>query len=451
LEQAKAEPRISFNIASPQFIFEVMPRWHQDRCRRQRQRRGFSTIQLVFLFPVLLMFAWMAVEIGIVVRSANKAKTAADAIALAAAARYADGPEAVRADALAAAATNSGPNGPIVVLIPEGPAGGGDVQFGVWDEDFRAFSSNQNGGPAARVTVRFAADHPNGAPSFIFNGFFNLSPVTLERTSIAVYNPPRHITSLLAVADSGTGIDMEGSARISARGGVTVASNSQLAVRLVGGARMEVPIVRVPGTIDETSGTHIDGAIKNLTDIPDDPFADAAMPIITAGFAESIDHDGMGFTRVAPGVHLGLVASGGNVILDPGLHQFAGGISLSGSAVLELDAATIQLAEGAAINLADSSSIIGKGSDSMQSCPGHWIVQRGASAEWRIADTAVLAVDGHCYAPNSSVTISDGAKVSMRSAVVNSITASSVAKLRLDGEIDALREPVVPGRARLVK
>ena len=39
----------------------------------------------------------------------------------------------------------------------------------------------------------------------------------------------------------------------------------------------------------------------------------------------------------------------------------------------------------------------------------------------------------------------------MRSAIVNSITASSVAKLRLDGEIDALRELVVPGRARLVK
>ena len=214
---------------------------------------------------------------------------------------------------------------------------------------------------------------------------------------------------------------------------------------------MEVPIVRVPGTIDETSGTHIDGAIKNLTDIPDDPFANAAIPIMTAGFAEAIDHDGMGFTRVAPGVHLGLVASGGNVILDPGLHQFAGGISLSGSAVLELDAATIQLAEGAAINLADSSSIIGKGSASMPSWPGHWMVQRGASTEWRIADTAVLAVNGHCYAPNSSVTISDGAQVSMRSAVVKSVTASSVAKLRLDGEIDALREQVVPGRARLVK
>jgi len=411
----------------------------------------FRTINALLAFAALLMLAWLGVEIGIVVRSANGAKSAADAVALAAAARYADGHDAVRVDAFAAAGANSGPNGPISVLIAEGPAGGGDVEFGTWDEDSRTFSSNPNGGPAARVTIRFAADHPNGAPSLIFNGFFKALPVALERTSIAVYNPPRHITSLLAVADSGSGIDMEGSARMTARGGVTVASASQLAVRVVGGARIEVPIVRVPGTMDEPSATHIDGAIKNQTDIPDDPFASIAMPVIIAGLAEAIDHDGMGFTHVPPGVHLGLVAAGGNIVLDPGEHQFVAGISLSGSAVLELNAATIQLADGAAINLTENSSVVGTAGSAWRAWPGHWIVQRGTPADWHISDTAVLSVDGHCYAPNSKVTISDGAMVSMRSAIVNSITESSVAKLHLGGEIDALREPVVPGRARLVK
>jgi hypothetical protein len=410
-----------------------------------------SAIQFVLVFPVLLMLAWIGLEIGIVVRSANGAKSAADAVALAAAARYADGRDAVRVDAFAAAAANSGPNGPITVLIAEGPAGGGDVEFGTWDEDSRTFLSDTNGGPAARVTIRFAVDHPNGAPPLIFNGFFKASLAALNRTSIAVYNPPRHITSLLAVADSGTGIDMEGSALMTARGGVTVASGSQLAVRVVGGARIEVPIVRVPGTMDETSGTHIDGAIKSQTDIPDDPFASIAMPVITAGLAEEIDHDGMGFTHVAPGVHLGLLAAGGNIILDPGQHQFVSGISLSGSAVLELNAATIQLADGAAFNLSGNSSVVGTAGNAWSEWPGHWIVQRGTPADWRISDTAVLAVDGHCYAPDSKITISDGAMVSMRSAIVNSVTESSVAKLHLDGEIDALREPVVPGRARLVK
>lgn len=428
-----------------------MPIWRQHRCRSVDQRRGLSAIQLLLVLPVILMLAWIGLEIGTVVRSANGAKSAADAVALAAAARYADGRDAVRVDAFAAAAANSGPNGPITVLIADGPAGGGDVEFGTWDEDSRTFSSETNGGPAARVTIRFAVDHPNGAPPLIFNGFFKASLAALNRTSIAVYNPPRHITSLLAVADSGTGIDMEGSARMTARGGVTVASGSQLAVRVVGGARIEVPIVRVPGTMDELSGTHIDGAIKSQTDVPDDPFASIAMPVITAGLAEEIDHDGMGFTHVAPGVHLGLLATGGNIILDPGQHQFVSGISLSGSAVLELNAATIQLADGAAFNLSGNSSVVGTAGNAWGEWPGHWIVQRGTPADWRISDTAVLAVDGHCYAPDSKITMSDGAMVSMRSAIVNSVMESSIAKLHLDGEIDALREPVVPGRARLVK
>ena len=427
-----------------------MPSWHRYLCSSRQQRRGVSTIHVVVVLPVVLMLAWLGLEIGIVVRSANGAKNAADAIALAAAARHADGPDVVRVDAMAAAAANRGPNGPVVVQIADGPAGGGDVEFGDWDEDSRAFSSNVNGGPAARVTVRFAAGHPNGAPSLIFSGLFKASPVSVERTSIAMYNPPRHITSLLTMADSGSGIDMEGSARLSARGGVTVSSSSQLAVRLAGGARMEVPIVRVPGTLDETSATRIDGAIKNQTDIPEDPFASSTMPIITAGIAEPIDHDGMGFTHVAPGVHLGLVASGGTIILDEGLHQFVMGISLSGSAVLQLDAATIQLGDGAALNLSEGSSLQGTAGNALQDWPGHNIVQRGAPTDWTIADTAVISIGGHCYAPQSRVIISDGAIVSMRTAIVDSVTASSVSKLHLGGEIDALREPVVPGRARLV-
>ena len=137
-----------------------MPSWHRYLCSSRQQRRGVSTIYVVVVLPVVLMLAWLGLEIGIVVRSANGAKNAADAIALAAAARHADGPDVVRADAMAAAAANRGPNGPVIVQIADGPAGGGDVEFGDWDQDARAFSSNVNGGPAARVTVRFAAGHP---------------------------------------------------------------------------------------------------------------------------------------------------------------------------------------------------------------------------------------------------------------------------------------------------
>ena len=68
-----------------------------------RFARGISTIWMVIALPVVMMMAWLALEIGLVVKSGNQAKLAADAIALAAAARFGDGWEGASQDAFAAA------------------------------------------------------------------------------------------------------------------------------------------------------------------------------------------------------------------------------------------------------------------------------------------------------------------------------------------------------------
>ena len=117
-------------------------------------RRGASTATVIIFLPVVLMMAWFGVEIGLAVRSVTSAKFAADAVALAAAARYRDSGTDVRADAQAAAAGNRGPNGPIVVTIGGGPAGGGDVEFGQWDDELRVFTVDSDGGPAVRARHR---------------------------------------------------------------------------------------------------------------------------------------------------------------------------------------------------------------------------------------------------------------------------------------------------------
>ena len=63
-----------------------------------------SSILVVLALPVVLLFAWFCIEYARVHKHAGRAKLAADAAALAAAARFADGPEAARTDAIAAAA-----------------------------------------------------------------------------------------------------------------------------------------------------------------------------------------------------------------------------------------------------------------------------------------------------------------------------------------------------------
>jgi Flp pilus assembly protein TadG len=86
-----------------------------------------ASVKLIVALPAVLMLSWLSVEIGFALRAYAQAKTAADAVALAAAARYPDGPDAARQDALTAALANKGPNGPVALVLVEGRviAGGG--------------------------------------------------------------------------------------------------------------------------------------------------------------------------------------------------------------------------------------------------------------------------------------------------------------------------------------
>jgi hypothetical protein len=50
-----------------------------------------------------------------------------------------------------------------------------------------------------------------------------------------------------------------------------------------------------------------------------------------------------------------------------------------------------------------------------------------------------------------AATFGDAASVRMEEAVFRSLTMSGASRLRLSSDIEAIRLPVVPGRARLVR
>ncbi|MFM9144027.1 MAG: hypothetical protein ACKORL_01295, partial [Phycisphaerales bacterium] len=168
------------------------------RPQHRSARRGFSSANTVVWLPVIIMMAWLALEVALLYRWAYRAQAAADAGALAAAARYRDGRAAASDDALAAAGASDGPAGPITIDVGDGTSGGEDLEFGTWNEDTRTFSEDPaEGGEAVRVSVRFAPGHPNGAPSLILGGLFTPGGISMTRRSTAVYVPPRHETSML--------------------------------------------------------------------------------------------------------------------------------------------------------------------------------------------------------------------------------------------------------------
>jgi hypothetical protein len=407
---------------------------------------------MVIALPVVMMMAWLALEIGLVVKSGNQAKLAADAIALAAAARFGDGWEGASQDAFAAAGACRGPNGPVQLIVAEGPGGGGDLVYGSWDASTRQFSpSSSDGGPAAEVTIRFAEDHPNGGVPLILSGLFGSGAVAVERTSVAVYNPPKHMTSLLLPDASLAFVSMGGTAGLRAKGGVSVASQGSSSVQVTEGASMHVPILRSAGTMDDSLGSRVSGSVESSATVPEDPYIGVAIPVFDSTNPAEIALTGAGTLHVPPGIHDALVAGSGTIVLDPGIHQFVGGIELFGTVVLELDQALVQLQDGGGLQLRDSASIIGSSLGGAGDWVGFCFIQGNAAASWSVQGDARISVEGKCYAPGAAMSIGGAAKVTMDELVLRSLTMFGDSRLRLVSDIAPIRLPVVPGRARLVR
>ncbi len=394
---------------------------------------------------------WLGAEVGLVLRAHSIARSAADAIALAAAARHRDGHVAAGIDATAAAGEWRGPNGPIVLSIAPGPAGGGDVEFGHWDSDARAFGHHEDGGPAVRVRVRFASDHPNGAPGLVLSGLFGAVPIAIEATSVAEHVPPQHITSLALMSPGEGALELSGSGSLRADGGVSVASDDALAVEALDSSLLQASVLRIAGDVGVGADAEIDGRVITGETPVDDPFAQVALPAITAGAEPPIDHDNGSTTLVPPGVHAGLAASGGRVVLQAGLHQFTQPITLSGSAILELDGATVQLDTGAALVMTDSAAIVGEGDGAPGDWSGFWVLSRGGAQAWSVAGTSAIEVRGIGYAPDVSLAVGGDAAVVLDAAVLGSVQVSGSSSVSCRGEIDDLARAVIRGRARLVR
>ena len=422
------------------------PRFHP-----RRTERAFSSANTVVWLPVIIMMSWWALENALLYRWAYRAQAAADAAALAAAARYRDGREAASDDAASAAAATDGPAGAIAIDIGDGTSGGEDLEFGTWDEDSRTFTPDaEDGGAAVRVTVRFAPGHPNGAPRMVLAGLFTPGGISITRRSTAVHVPPRHETSVLATASSGAGLELQDSATVSTEGGLSLATTSSEAAELAAGTRASVAVLRTAGSVPPGSKARVDGAIEEGTIIPQDPFRSTGMPPIALAEAQPIVLDPSGRTIVTPGVHTGLSASDGTIVLQAGLHQFAGPISLQGTAHLQLSAATVQLGPGAALQLSGSATMSGTPSASVAGWERAALISRRPNP-WVMDGGAVVDVDGLCYVPESALTLGGSAVLRAGSVISRTVSLSGTASAEVDGDIEPLATDPVPGRARLVR
>lgn len=110
-------------------------------------RRGAVIVYAAMLMVVVFGFAAFAIDVGHMAFSRDQLQTAADAAALAGAARMKEGPAAVRAAASDIASRNF--VGKSAVAVPDS-----QIELGVYDTTSHAFTVNETSANAVRVTTK---------------------------------------------------------------------------------------------------------------------------------------------------------------------------------------------------------------------------------------------------------------------------------------------------------
>ena len=144
-------------------------------------------------------------------------------------------------------------------------------------------------------------------------------------------------------------------------------------------------------------------------------------------------------------------AAVGTVLLEAGLHQFSGPVYRSGTAELQLDGATIQLAGGMLFKMTGSSRLTGMPDDSLPDWGRCWALQRGAPSVWEFHDSAFVDVRGRFYAPTARLVVDGAAQANLDAAVLLGLDLAGLSHTDFAGRLPELDLPAEPGRARLVR
>ena len=375
--------------------------------------RGLSTIGMVIALPALLMMAIFGLEIALLYRTAGKAKAAADAAALAAAARITQGMEIAAEASEQIVAEYSGPNGTMVILVSPENGPGSEVEFGRWQPDTRTFQPTIENPNAVRTTINFNQDHPNGAVPVFFGELFNLPYTTMRRQSIAQIRVESAKPMLLLRNPMGSNtLKLDDAATLRAPvSTIDVASIALNAVLLRDNTLIECVELRVSGDAELLDNAIMEGVLLTGTTAAEDPFQGTPLPSSAGQPVQDAVAETAGQTTIPPGIYeSGFQYDQGTYILSAGLYFLRGeGLNLGGSAqLIGTDARIILEGNDASIWLQGNSKLNLDREPPFPIQPNMMLIGLNTAPRWLITDDATITIAGAIYAPSVSVQILDG-------------------------------------------
>ncbi|MAC19892.1 MAG: hypothetical protein CMJ23_09510 [Phycisphaerae bacterium] len=372
-------------------------------------RRGISSIKLLVALPAMIAFTWLGIEFGLVLRSLQQSKIAADAGALAAAARLPEGFAVFRDSAMLATSGNTGAGGDLIIEVP-GDLPGGDLHTGTWDSENRIFTADPDARDAVKVTVRVGGNAPNSAPGFLLPNILSLADITFERSGIATWNPRPASTSLLLLeASSKNALSLSQASLQDSFGEVAVVSTSSQAAKIGDSALLQTPALRITGDLLPGDASNVEGTIEIGADPLDDPFVGIPFTINKNLASPPPDLAPGEVFDLESGRHPGgVTVSTGTLRLLPGVHQFGGlGLQITGNAEVVLVDAMIQLLDSGNLLIQDFGRLTGDpiiGDDWADA-----LLITAAASTITLSDDATILSPGFIYGPSATVRMSDDA------------------------------------------
>lgn len=339
--------------------------------KNRESQHGFSLIWVVIMLPVMVGIVGLSIEIGHLVWVGQQMQIGADASALAASQVTKEDAMLGRTEAVNMALANEARREAILLDRNDENLPEGDIVFGRFDREFRAFNPANPAVNAVKVVVRRTDTSLGGPVPTIFAHIFGVNTVEMERMAIAMQGGGTG-SGLIALADTGEcALTFSGSVTTVVTGeegtghsgAIQVNSSDPCAVCVGGNVAIMSQELNIVGDICVTGGSaDLPPQINPDSDYLPDPLAFlpdprwACLDSTDLGFR---DMQGGEIDTIDPGYYSGgLAINNGSLTLNPGIYVLDGaGLQVTGSANFTADGVLLFITGTGIIDLRGTGAI----------------------------------------------------------------------------------------------
>ena len=236
--------------------------------RRRYGRRGLLLVWIAILGLVIIGLAGLALDTGYVFVTGHQLQNAADAAALAGAARVKFNTTAAKTDAVNTAATNKAAGANVQLDSTN------DILVGSFNRTTHTFTAGGSPTNAVWVQARRTSGSPGGPVSLFFGPMFGITTSNVSRTATAMSGGTFSAGLVVLDPSRSSSIGLNGTPDINIQnGGIIVDSSSSSAVSLNGNASIEATQLRIVGNYSGGGNSHLPSKIYTGIYPVSDPLA----------------------------------------------------------------------------------------------------------------------------------------------------------------------------------